>query len=250
MKFAKTDADVAVMDLGLPDGSGADVMWELREANPSVKILVLTSSVDREQIARAVEAGAGGFLHKSVGVGEIVGAIRRLASGEVLIPPEEIIDLLRLAAQKREEWHRQRLAVMKLTRRETEVLEALAEGLDSEGISRRLGVTVETERTHIVNILNKLKAHSRLEAVVIAVQPRHHRDPQPRAKALRWIPGNPPGVGSRDTLGCLPPDTFAFGFDGLPPCSTGESAVRDTLHAFPDSQNERSRKQSDIALYG
>lgn len=170
MKMVEVGADVAVMDLGLPDGSGAEVMWELRGANPDVKMLVLTSSVDREQIARAVEAGAGGFLHKSAGVGEIVAAIRRLASGEVLMPPEEIIDLLRLAAQKREEWHRQRLAFMKLTKRETQVLEALADGLDSEGISRRLGVTVETERTHIVNILNKLKAHSRLEAVVIAVR--------------------------------------------------------------------------------
>jgi DNA-binding NarL/FixJ family response regulator len=170
MKLLKVRADVAVMDLGLPDGSGTEVMWELRQENPGVKILVLTSSVDREQIARAVEAGAGGFLHKSAGVGEIVEAIRRLASGEVLIPPDEIIELLRLAAQKREEWSRQRLAVMKLTRRETEVLEALCEGLDSEGIARRLGVTVETERTHIVNILNKLKAHSRLEAVVIAVR--------------------------------------------------------------------------------
>ncbi|MBA2375355.1 MAG: response regulator transcription factor [Rubrobacter sp.] len=170
MKMVEVGADVAVMDLGLPDGSGAEVMWELREANPDVKMLVLTSSVDREQIARAVEAGAGGFLHKSARVGEIVAAIRRLSSGEVLIPPEEIIELLRLAAQKREEWHRQRLAVMKLTKRETQVLEALAEGLDSEGIARRLGVTVETERTHIVNILNKLKAHSRLEAVVIAVR--------------------------------------------------------------------------------
>lgn len=169
-KLLKTEADIAVMDLGLPDGDGTEVMWELREANPEIKILVLTSSVEREQIARAVEAGAGGFLHKSAGVGEIVGAIRALAAGEALIPPEEIIELLRLAAQKREEWHRQRLAVMKLTRREIQVLEALAEGLDSEGIARRLNITVETERTHIVNILNKLKAHSRLEAVVIAVR--------------------------------------------------------------------------------
>jgi DNA-binding NarL/FixJ family response regulator len=169
-KVLKSGADVAVVDLSLPDGSGSEVMWELRGENPGIKILVLTSSVDREEIARAVEAGAGGFLHKSARVGEIVDAIRRLAAGEILIPAEEVIELLRLAAQKREEWHRQRLAVMKLTRREKEVLEALAEGLDSEGISRRLNITVETERTHIVNILNKLKAHSRLEAVVIAVR--------------------------------------------------------------------------------
>lgn len=169
-RMSSLKPDVAVVDLGLPDGSGADVIRDLGELSPETKVLVLTASVEREEVAQAIEAGAEGFLHKSSGMTEVIDAIRRLVAGEVLLPPEETIALLRLAARRREEWHRQRMAVMKLTPREIQVLEALAEGLDSEEVARKLGISVETERTHIVNLLGKLGAHSRLEAVVIAVR--------------------------------------------------------------------------------
>ena len=165
-----TGADVALVDLGLPDGDGADVIWHLREANPGLKVMILSASLDRSEIARAVEAGAAGVIHKSSSVLEVIDALKRLIAGEVLLPSEEVVDYLRLAGQERERRHQEELAIMKLTKREREVLEALAEGMNSKEIAERLSMTIETERTHVVNLLKKLKVHSRLEAVVFAVR--------------------------------------------------------------------------------
>lgn len=168
--LGEVEADVALVDLGLPDGDGADVIWHLRGSNPGLKVMILSASLDRSEIARAVEAGAAGVIHKSSSILEIIDALKRLLAGEVLLPSEEVVDYLRLAGQERERRHQEELAVMKLTRREREVLEALAEGLNSKEIAHRLSMTIETERTHVVNLLKKLKVHSRLEAVVFAVR--------------------------------------------------------------------------------
>lgn len=165
-----TGADAAIVDLGLPDGDGADVIRHLRGVTPALKVLILSASVDRGEIARAVEAGAAGVIHKSSSVSEVIDSLKRLLEGEVLLPSEEVVDYLRLAGQERERRHQEELAVMKLTKREREVLEALAEGLNSKQIAERLHMTIETERTHVVNLLKKLKVHSRLEAVVFAVR--------------------------------------------------------------------------------
>lgn len=163
-------ADVAVVDLGLPDGDGADVIRHLREVDPELKVMILSASLDRGEIARAVEAGAAGVIHKSSSVSEVIDSLRRLLAGEVLLPSEEVVEYLRLAGQERERRHQEQLAIMRLTRREREVLEALSEGLNSKEIAERLHMTIETERTHVVNLLKKLKVHSRLEAVVFAVR--------------------------------------------------------------------------------
>lgn len=164
------EADVALVDLGLPDGDGADVVWYLRGSNPGLKVMILSASLDRSEIARAVEAGAAGVIHKSSSVLEVIDALKRLLAGEVLLPSDEVVDYLRLAGQERERRHQEDLAIMRLTRREREVLEALAEGLNSKEVAERLNMTIETERTHVVNLLKKLKVHSRLEAVVFAVR--------------------------------------------------------------------------------
>lgn len=170
LRNAADSFDVAIVDLSLPDGEGEDLIREIYEANPRCLVLVLSASLDRTQFARAVEAGAAGVMHKSARLAQIVGAVRRLGEGESLLSHEEVIDLLRLAGQSKEEEQEARRAAESLTRREREILQALGEGLDSKEISRRLYITVETERTHVVNILNKLGAHSRLQALVSAVR--------------------------------------------------------------------------------
>jgi DNA-binding NarL/FixJ family response regulator len=92
--------DVAIVDLGLPDGYGADFIKELREKNPQA--LVLSASLDRAEVARAVEAGAAGVLHKSAGMEEVVDAVRRLRAGETLMSLEEVVELLGFAGSRRE----------------------------------------------------------------------------------------------------------------------------------------------------
>jgi DNA-binding NarL/FixJ family response regulator len=164
------EADVGVIDLSLPDGEGVELIEELREANALFAALVLTASLDREEHARAVEAGAAGILHKSADVDEILDAARRLAVGETLISQEDLVEMLRLAGQSREEEREARASIEQLTPREMEVLRALAEGLSNREIAHRLHMSVDTERTHMMNILNKLSVHSRLQALLFAAR--------------------------------------------------------------------------------
>jgi DNA-binding NarL/FixJ family response regulator len=164
------EADLGVIDLSLPDGEGVQLIEDLREANPHFAALVLTASLDRAEHARAVEAGAAGVLHKSADVDEILDATRRLAAGETLLSPEELLEMLRLAGQDREEGREAQASIEQLTRREVEVLRALAEGLSNKEIAERLHMSVDTERTHMMNILNKLGVHSRLQALLFAAR--------------------------------------------------------------------------------
>ena len=163
------EVDVAVVDLALPDGDGYGLIEEL-SFRPGVMTLVLSASLEPARFARAVEAGASGVLHKSAAIGEIVDAVRRLRAGEALLSPAEVIEMLRMVSRKRQQEYEARRAIERLTPREKQVLEALAEGLDSKDIAQKLNITVETERTHMVNILGKLDVHSRLQALVFAVR--------------------------------------------------------------------------------
>jgi DNA-binding NarL/FixJ family response regulator len=168
--MADRETDLAVVDLSLPDGEGVELIEDLRETNPHFAALVLTASLDRAEHARAVEAGAAGVLHKSAEVDEILDSTRRLAAGETLFSPEELVELLRLAGQSREEEREAQANIEQLTRREREVLLALSEGLSNKEIAERLHMSVDTERTHMMNILNKLGVHSRLQALLFAAR--------------------------------------------------------------------------------
>jgi DNA-binding NarL/FixJ family response regulator len=162
--------DVAVIDLGLPDGYGADLIKNLREAQPQAQALVLSAILDRAQIARAVEAGAAGVRGKMAHLAEVVDAVRRLTAGERLMPLQEVVELLRFAGEQREQEYEARQAIEKLTPREIEVLQALAEGFDSEQIAERLHISLRTEPNHTANILSKLEVHSQLQALVFALR--------------------------------------------------------------------------------
>jgi PAS domain S-box-containing protein len=162
--------DVALIDLGLPDGYGADLLKDLRVAHPNAQALVLSASLDRATVARAVELGAAGVLSKATHLQEVVDGVRRLRRGQTLMALEEVVELLRFAGSRREEEHEAHQTIEKLTPREIEVLEALAEGLDSEGIAEKLNIALRTERNHMASILRKLGVHSQLQALVFALR--------------------------------------------------------------------------------
>ncbi len=164
------DIDVAVVDLDLPDGNGVELVRDLRAANRQGMVMVLTASTDQVTLARAVEAGAAGVVHKSVGIGEIINAVRRLSRGEQLLSTVEVIEMLRLVGEQREKGRDAQEALARLTKREREVLQALADGLNDKEIADRLRISTETARTHMVNILGKLNVDSRLQALVFAVR--------------------------------------------------------------------------------
>ena len=163
-------ADLGIIDLGLPDGEGAELIEELHEANPDFAALVLTASLDRAEHARAIEAGAAGVVHKAADGDEILETTRRLAAGETLISQEELLEMLLIAGQSREEEREARASIEQITRREMQVLQSLAEGLTNREIAERLHMSVDTERTHMMNLLSKLGVHSRLQALLFAAR--------------------------------------------------------------------------------
>ena len=170
LESAELAVDVAIVDLNLPDGSGADLIKELHVSRPRTTALVLSATADRKHLATAIEAGTAGMMHKSAPMGDLVEAVRRLAAGEQLLSQEEVIEALRFLTRVRESTREAQLASEKLTPREREVLQALAEGSSDKEIARRLHVGEGTVHSHVTNILSKLEVSSRLQALVFAVR--------------------------------------------------------------------------------
>ena len=162
--------DVAIVDPGLPDGDGTVLISELREASPGCVVLIMTASLDRTRFAQAVEAGAAGMVHKSSSLQEIVDAVRRLCAEGTLLSTGQLIELMGLAANQRERAAEARSAAERLTPQEKEILQGLGQGLGNKEIARRLGVAVDTERNYMATLLTKLGAHTRLQALVIAIR--------------------------------------------------------------------------------
>jgi DNA-binding NarL/FixJ family response regulator len=167
---SQVEADVALIDLDLPDGSGVELIRDIRTLNPQAQAVLLTASGDRHLHAEAIAAGASGVLSKTVGSAEIIGAIRRLFAGEALLSPREAIELFRLADQRREAERSTHLIVEQLTPRERDLLLLLAEGLADAAIAERLSISPKTVRNQMVGLLAKLNVDSRLQAVVVAAR--------------------------------------------------------------------------------
>lgn len=165
-----TLVDLVLIDLDLPDGSGTQLISDIQAANPDALILVLTAFKDEKWLARAIDAGASGVLHKSARVGEVISTVRRLFAGEQLVSPTEVAEATRFMDGERREERDAKKLLEKLTRREKEVLQALAEGLSDKELARSLHVNIDTVQTHMGNIRQKLEVASRLQALVFAIR--------------------------------------------------------------------------------
>jgi DNA-binding NarL/FixJ family response regulator len=156
--------DVVLMDYRLTDGDGAEATAKIKQVSPSTRVVMLTAISDDAVLLAAIEAGCSGFVSKTNAVEEVVAAVRAAYAGEALISPAMLARLLPKLRRSVEP------AGAELTTRELEVLALLAEGLANQAIADKLTVSVHTVRNHVQNILTKLKAHSKLEAVSIAVR--------------------------------------------------------------------------------
>jgi len=155
--------DVLLLDRRLPDGDGVAAIPELRALRPSMSVVVLTAAVADDVLVQAIEVGAAGFVSKNRGLGEVTAAIRAAAAGEAVISPELLSRLLpKLSRATGPEPN--------LTKREQEVLAMLGKGMSNAAIAEELTVSVHTVRNHIANLSAKLGAHSKLEALSIAVR--------------------------------------------------------------------------------
>jgi two-component system, NarL family, nitrate/nitrite response regulator NarL len=164
----RPDACVIGRHAAVGDEAGiSGIVGRVLGASAGTRVVVLSASPSSQAAERAIDAGASGYLHQSEGIEALTCALKRVLSGEVVIAVPDggrsqrssQPDLaLRLAAQ--------------LTSRERECLMMLVDGLDTTAITRRLGVSRTTARTHLQSVLTKLSVHSRLEAVSFAVRHR------------------------------------------------------------------------------
>jgi len=157
--------DVALLDLRMPELSGAEVTARLAEAAPGVRVLILTTFADDDAILPALRAGAAGYLTKDASGEELVGAIRDVAAGRTVLDPSvqrRLVELLRTGApaEPRAETEPEPPAEG-LTKREIDVVRLVAEGLSNQQIARRLVVSEATVKTHLNHVLSKLDVDGR-----------------------------------------------------------------------------------------
>ncbi|MDQ1461994.1 MAG: cyclic di-GMP phosphodiesterase [Actinomycetota bacterium] len=158
------DPDVVLIDFDLPDGDGATATQAIRALIPKAKVVMLTDGTRQGALVRAIEAGCAGFVAKVDSPHKLVGVIRSAHEEEA---PAVIKDLPRLLAQLRPT---SRGLGWDLGPRELEVLRLVAGGLPNRALAEHLHLSLNTVRNHVQNILYKLGAHSKLEAVATAVR--------------------------------------------------------------------------------
>lgn len=157
-RFREHQPDVTLMDLRLPGRSGIDTMIAIRAEFPEARILMLTTFEGDVEIQRALQAGARGYMLKSMPPGELLAGIREVHAGKKRIPPEVAAHLAEHMGEET------------LTAREIEVLQQVAEGNRNREIAGRLFITEETVKVHIKHIMEKLGAKDRTGAVAIGLR--------------------------------------------------------------------------------
>jgi NarL family two-component system response regulator LiaR len=155
--------DVILLDMALPDIDGIEVTYAIRKKFPYVQIIVLTSYKDGKLIQRALDAGAIGYLLKDISAEDLVRAIRAAHAGRATLSPEIAQSLVETA-------NLPPAPGLDLTERERDVLRLMIEGLNNTQIAGKLTVSPSTVKSHVSNILSKLHAASRTEAVTMALR--------------------------------------------------------------------------------
>jgi two-component system, NarL family, response regulator LiaR len=159
--------DVILMDLVMPKLDGVGAMRELRRRRMGSRVIVLTSFLDDERLLPAIEAGAAGYLLKDVEPFELARAIRAAHAGEAIIDPTAAARLMRAIADgaiRTADDHQ------RLTRREREVLELIANGRSNKRIALELMISEKTVKTHVGHVLAKLGVSDRTQAALLAVR--------------------------------------------------------------------------------
>lgn len=155
--------DVVLMDMVMPGMDGPTATRAIRHLCPATQIIALTSFKEQELVQEAIQAGALGFLYKNVSSDELARAIRAAAAGQPTMAPEALQALIRTQTETVRVGH-------DLTEREREVLALMVKGLNNVEIADRLVVSRSTVKVHVSNILAKLGASTRTEAVALAVE--------------------------------------------------------------------------------
>ena len=161
-------ADVVLMDIGMPRLDGIAATRRLAERAPDIKVVILTIYTDDDRVFRALQAGARGYLLKDASPDEILRGVRAVRDGEGILHPGLVGRVIREFTRIREPDPGRAQRFSELTAREREVLDLLAEGLRNQDIAGRLSIAEKTVKHHISSILSKLQLNHRTEAALLA----------------------------------------------------------------------------------
>jgi DNA-binding NarL/FixJ family response regulator len=170
----QTRPQIVLMDIRMAGGDGLEALVALKQEQPRLAVLMLTTYDTAEFLARALAGGAAGYLLKGLGTDELIGSMRAVANGEMLLRARDLVEALRRvgehagAAQE---------LIEPLTHREEEVLRLLTMGLSNREIAAALFIAESTVKTHVENVIGKLGVSDRVQAAVWAT--RHGYGPEP-----------------------------------------------------------------------
>ena len=159
-----TRPDVVLLDNRLPDGIGVDAIPAFKALRHDVQVVMLTALAEDAMLVRAIEAGCAGFVLKTSPLDDLVVAVRGAAAGDITISQDLLGRLLNRLHPD------QQGARYDLTAREREILGFISRGLTNGAIAKELFISVNTVRNHVQSLLAKLEAHSKLEALSIAIR--------------------------------------------------------------------------------
>ena len=164
----KLKPDVVLMDLRMPNMDGLTAIEKLRDEQPKIAVIILTTFNEDELMLRGLQAGARGYLLKDTGRSTLFDTIRAASRGETLLKPEI---MARVLAQKSVSTSKSKSdSTFNLTEREYEVLESVARGERSKEVASHLGISERTVKAHLASIYNKLGVDSRAAAIAVAAQ--------------------------------------------------------------------------------
>jgi two-component system, NarL family, response regulator LiaR len=161
--------DVVIMDISMPNLNGLEATKQIKARCPAIAVLVLTVHSDSEHILSILQAGAGGYLTKSVYGDEVIHAVRALVSGETVLSPSVSQQIFKYAFQHNIKPRRLDVG-NKLSTRELEVLSLAAKGISNKDIALKLGLSLRTVKGYLADLFLKLNVASRTEAVIVGLR--------------------------------------------------------------------------------
>ena len=159
--------DLVLLKSEMPEMSGMEALRQIRSMLPDVKVVMLTVSEDDSDLFEAIRSGASGYLLKNLNADDFLEMLKGLSQGEAVMTRETTARLMRGFADLAD---LQEASPDRLSPRELELLQLVAEGLSNKAIGQRLSVSVNTVKYHMKNILQKLGAQNRTEAVMMAIR--------------------------------------------------------------------------------
>lgn len=162
--------DVVLMDLSMPIMDGIEATKQLHLSHPEVKVVILTSFADQDHVLPAIRAGAVGYQLKDVEPDALAQTIREVYNGKRWLHPEATTQLLTHVANEDEEMSHLQKRFNTLTNREKEVLYQITLGKGNKEIADTLFITEKTVKTHVSNLLSKLRLHDRTQVAIYAMK--------------------------------------------------------------------------------